>query len=59
MKYADGPEFLRDMQATSRVSGEVVRRLNIQLDGWGRWGTRLPAPLCTRPCPRTSKLWLG
>ncbi len=32
MKYADGPEFLRDMQATSRVSGEVVRRLNIKLD---------------------------
>jgi tripartite-type tricarboxylate transporter receptor subunit TctC len=32
VKHADGPEFLRDMQATSRVSGEVVRRLNIKLD---------------------------
>jgi tripartite-type tricarboxylate transporter receptor subunit TctC len=32
MRYADGADFLRDMQATSRVSAELVRKLNIKLD---------------------------
>lgn len=32
MRYADGADFLRDMQATSRVSGDLVRKLNIKLE---------------------------